>query len=148
MIKTRNNNLEDRGTPLCDSGLPARRKAVKIVEGLTENKDINDLEEIDSPPVALWGVPASDFDFYDLFPDGTKFLGWFRCLENRTPDNEDLELYVDPEIPTVFFAQSFCHKNILAKHLAGKYDGLYVDLDGSLTGSVKAKVEAFLEYRI
>ena len=55
---------------------------------------------------------------------------------------------MDPEVPTVFFAQSFCHKNVMAKHLAEKYGGLYFDLDGRVTRSIRAKVEAFLRFRV
>ena len=55
-----------------------------------------------------------------------------------------LEMYVDPNIKTIFFTQSFCSKQILAKYLADKYNGLFIDSDGKITNSTKAKVEAFL----
>jgi len=147
VIRTRNDNLEGRGTPLCDSGLPLLEKAEKILDGLTDTKPPPDLEPV-APPAALWGVPASDFDLYKLFPDGTRLIGWFRCLENRTPANASLELAVDPDVPTVFFSQAFCHKNILAKNLAARHNGLYVDMDGTLTSSIRAKVETFLHFNV
>jgi hypothetical protein len=75
-------------------------------------------------------------------------LGWFRCLENRTPALEKLELEVTTGVPTVFFAQTFCHKNIMARHLATTHDGLDVDADGVISSSVRAKVEAFLKFNI
>lgn len=147
VLQTQNDNKEGRGTPLCDSALPLVEKAEKILEGLTATTPPPDLPSVD-PPVALWGVPASDFDLYKLFPAGTRLIGWFRCLENRTPADESLELSVDPDVPTVFFSQTFCHKNILAKHLATQYNGLYVDMDGTLTSSIRAKVETFLRFNV
>jgi hypothetical protein len=49
-------------------------------------------------------------------------------------------------VPTVFFAQSFCAKNALAKHLADRHPkALWVDCDVSAGSSAKAKIEAFLE---
>ena len=100
------------------------------------------------PAVAVWGVPCSDFLLYDLFPDGTKILGWTRCFENPTPADDELEQMIDPAVPTVFFAQMFCHKNALAKHLAGVHEGLYLDIDGQVTLPIRAKVEAFLHFRV
>jgi hypothetical protein len=145
ILRTRNVNRKGRGTPLCDSGLPTVEKAERILEGLTDSGPPAELQSVD-PPVALWGVPASDFNLYRLLPDGTRLIGWFRCLENRTPSDAALELEVDPKVPTIFFSQTFCHKNILAKELARRHQGLYVDLDGTLTNSVKAKVETFLRF--
>ena len=56
-------------------------------------------------------------------------------------------MYVNPDIPTVFYAQAFCAKSQLAKYLADKYNGLYIDIDDYATTSVKAKIEAFLRLR-
>lgn len=55
------------------------------------------------------------------------------------------EQYVNENIGTVFFAQTFCAKNQLAKYLADKYQGLYIDIDGISSNSAKAKIEAFFE---
>lgn len=52
---------------------------------------------------------------------------------------------MDKNIPTVFFAQTFCAKMQLAKYLAKKHDGLYVDVDDKASNSVKAKIEAFIK---
>ena len=68
-------------------------------------------------------------------------------MENKAPDNLKIELCVNPEIPTVFFAQSFCQKSMLAKYLAHKYNGLFVDVDAQLDDSTRAKVIAFLTLR-
>jgi len=141
-----NENKEGCGTAISDSTLPTAEKARRILDGLTIPAKMDDVVYETHPPVAVWGVPAADLGLYDLFPDGTRLLGWFRCLENRTPDNEEMEWDVLPGVPTVFFAQTFCHKNILAKHLAKIHGGLYVDADGVITGSVKAKIEAFLKF--
>ena len=147
IVYTRNDNLAGHGTPICDSRLPVIEKAERILDNLIKPEPFEGAKVV-NPPVALWGVPASDFKLYTLFPDGTRLLGWFRCLENRTPADVALELEVDANIPTVFFAQTFCHKNILAKELARKYAGLYVDIDGAITASVIAKIETFLHFNV
>lgn len=52
----------------------------------------------------------------------------------------------NPEIPTVFFAQSFCAKTALARFLASRHPhALYLDVDVHTGNSAKAKIEAFLE---
>ena len=56
-------------------------------------------------------------------------------------------MYVNKDVPTVFYAQAFCAKCQLAKYLADKYNGLYIDIDDFATNSVKAKIEAFLRLR-
>jgi len=68
-------------------------------------------------------------------------------MENKAPDNMEIELQVDAEIPMVFFAQSFCQKSMLAKYLAHKHNGLFVDVDAQLDDSTRAKVIAFLTLR-
>ena len=99
------------------------------------------------PTAGFWGVPPRDFSILDLFPDTTHVYGWARCMENKSPDNMEIELQVDAEIPTVFFAQSFCQKSMLARYLAHKYNGMFVDVDAQLDDSVRAKVIAFLTLR-
>jgi hypothetical protein len=145
--RTRNLSAVGRGTPVSDSTLPLREKVEIILEDFVRPQE-RSLTPEPGPSVAVWGVPCSDFSLYDLFPDGTKILGWTRCFENRTPADEELEQVVDPNVPTVFFAQAFCHKNVLAKHLAEKYGGLYFDIDGQVTLPIRAKVEAFLRFRV
>ena len=92
----------------------------------------------------FWGVPPNDIEILKLFPDTTHVYGWTRCVEAGTPADIDLEMYVNPNVPTVFYAQAFCSKTQLAKYLADKYNGLYIDIDDYATTSVKAKIEAFL----
>ena len=40
--------------------------------------------------------------------------------------------------------EAFCAKSQLAKYLADKYNGLYVDIDDYASNSISAKIEAFL----
>lgn len=95
----------------------------------------------------FWGVPPNDLNVLKLFPNETHVYGWSRCVEAKVPSDIELEMYVDSDIPTVFYAQSFCSKTQLAKYLANKYNGLYIDIDDYATNSVKAKIEAFLRLR-
>ena len=67
-------------------------------------------------------------------------------MENKTPANLELENHFNPEIPTVFFAQSFCAKTALAHHLARLHPrSLFLDCDVTAGNSARAKIEAFLE---
>jgi len=146
VVRTQNDNRQGAGTPICDSDLPLLGKMELILDGLVHPRPL-DLRPEPDPPAAIWGVPAADFSIYELFPDGTQILGWTRCLENRTPADSRLELWVPGGRPTVFFAQTFCPKHILAQHLAQKHGGLYVDVDGVLSQPVRAKIEAFLRFQ-
>lgn len=93
----------------------------------------------------FWGVPPNDLELLKLFPNTTRVYGWVRCVEAGTPADLDLEMYIDENVPTVFYAQAFCAKSQLAKYLADKYNGLYVDIDDYASNSIKAKIEAFLK---
>jgi len=114
----------------------------------------NNIIDYNPPKVELcdakfgfWGVPPNDLDLLKLFPNETHVYGWIRCVEAGTPADLDLEMYVDENVPTVFYAQAFCAKSQLAKYLADKYNGLYIDIDDYASNSIKAKVEAFLKLR-
>ncbi len=146
VIRTQNDNREGVGTPISDSDLPLLRKIELILDGLVHPQEV-ELTPQPHPRAAIWGVPAADFSIYELFPDGAQVLGWTRCLENRTPADWELEMCVPQEVPTVFFAQTFCPKNVVARHLARRHDGLHVDVDGVLSQPVRAKIEAFLRFR-
>lgn len=93
----------------------------------------------------FWGVPPNDLELLKLFPNTTRVYGWVRCVEAGTPADLDLEMHIDENVPTVFYAQAFCAKSQLAKYLADKYNGLYVDIDDYASNSIKAKIEAFLK---
>ena len=114
----------------------------------------NNIIQYNPPKVELceakfgfWGVPPNDLEILKLFPDTTHVYGWIRCVEAGTPADLDLEMYVNPNVPTVFYAQAFCSKAQLAKYLADKYNGLYIDIDDYASNSIKAKIEAFLRLR-
>ena len=147
LIRTQNDSRVSCGTVISDSDLPLPEKVSLILDDIISPLDKSALKSCASPPAAFWGVPAADLSIYELFPRGTMVLGWLRCFENRTPADIALECFVPENVPAVFFAQTFCSKNILAKHLAKKHNGLYVDSDGTLTRSERAKIEAFLHFR-
>ncbi len=146
VIRTQNDNRQSAGTPISDSALPLLRKVELILDGFVNPQEV-ELTAQPKPRAAMWGVPAADFSIYEPFPDGTQVLGWTRCLENRTPAEWELEMYVPVGVPTVFFAQTFCPKNVVAQHLARRHDGLHVDVDGVLSQPVRAKIEAFLRFK-
>lgn len=145
VIKTRNQDQIDFGTPLCTAKMALFDKISAIT------RSVQSVRPYPNPPLCVptagfWGVPPRDFSLLSLFPETTHVYGWTRCMENKTPDNQQLEELVNPDIPTVFFAQSFCAKTALARHLASKHPhGLYVDCDVTAGNSAKAKIEAFLE---
>lgn len=133
-------------TPISESSLSLKKKFEKITENIIEEKDYSNLPK-SKAEFGFWGVPPNDLSILEMFPDNTHIFGWTRCVEAKNPANLELEMYVPENLPTVFFAQTFCAKNALAKYLAGKYNGLYIDIDGQPTNSVKAKIEAFLRLR-
>jgi len=145
IIRTKNQDSKDFGIPLCRARMNLIEKMSAITSGIqcvTSDQKIVSCE----PTAGFWGVPPRDFSLLNLFPDTTHIYGWARCMENKTPDNIELEHHYNPEIPTVFFAQSFCAKTALARHLAGKHPhGLYLDCDVTAGSSAKAKIQAFLE---
>jgi len=145
VIRTRNDDSKNFGTPLCKTKMPLLQKMAAITASVQNPNAYQSLSSC-TATAGFWGVPPRDFSLLDLFPDTTHVYGWTRCMENKTPDNLDLELHFNPDIPTVFFAQSFCAKTALARHLAGKHPhGLYLDCDVTAGNSAKAKIQAFLE---
>ena len=139
---------------ICKSKMPLFDKINTITGNIINQKTLN-LEKAKIPenntssnPLftpGFWGVPPNDLEILKLFPDTTHVYGWTRCVEAGTPADLDLEMYVNPNVPTVFYAQAFCSKTQLAKYLADKYNGLYIDIDDFASNSVKAKIEAFLK---
>jgi len=142
IITTRNIKSMPQGNPISVSNLPLKEKMNGIVNSIIKDVDKN-LQPC-KPTAGFWGVPPRDFSILDLFPDTTHVYGWARCMENKAPDNMEIEMYVDQDVPIVFFAQSFCQKTMLAKYLAHKCNGLYVDVDSQLDDSTRAKIIAFL----
>lgn len=133
-------------TPLISvSNLPLRKKVELITERIIKDTSVQIVEC--KPQFGFWGVPPNDLSILELFPDSTHLYGWCRCVDAKAPADLDLEMFVDENVPTVFYAQAFCAKMQLAKYLANKYGGLYIDIDDLATNSTRAKIEAFLELR-
>ncbi|MEW6502067.1 MAG: hypothetical protein ACOY8P_02485 [Thermodesulfobacteriota bacterium] len=146
VIATENTDQERLGNPISASGLPLLAKLQRITAGVRVAAPPADPPPFAAPTASFWGVPPRDFSILELFPNTTHVHGWTRCMENKTPADHELETEMDATVPTVFFAQSFCAKTALARHLAGRHPhGLYLDLDAHTTSSAKAKIEAFLE---
>lgn len=145
VIRTRNRDRVDFGTPICRTRMGLVEKLAAITAAVTATLS-HKQHPACTPTAGFWGVPPRDFSLLSLFPDTTHVYGWSRCMENKTPDNTVLEVHFNPLVPTVFFAQSFCAKTALARHLANRHpQALYVDCDVSAGSSVKAKIQAFLE---
>ncbi|NTV12934.1 MAG: hypothetical protein HGA96_03205 [Desulfobulbaceae bacterium] len=141
-------NLDDEpsGYPYCRSKLELTEKLLAITEGVKSAQPAPNPPPPCQPRAGFWGVPPRDFAILAHFPATTHVYGWSRCLENKTPAHLALEMHINPAIPTVFFAQSFCAKTALARHLAGRHPkALYLDLDLHTTSSARAKIQAFLE---
>ncbi len=146
VITTRNQDRKGFGFPICRSSLPLIEKFLAITQSVQSCQPSSDYPS-SVPTAGFWGVPPRDFALLSLFPDSTHVYGWSRCMANKTPADIELESYYNPAVPTVFFAQSFCAKTALAKHLAERHPkGLYVDSDVNISSSVQAKIEAFLEF--
>ncbi len=145
VITTKNRDTIGYGVPICRSSLSLPEKFLAVTKGVQSDEPPPD-HPPSEPAAGFWGVPPRDFTFLSLFPDTTHIYGWTRCMENKTPADIELESYYNPDIPTVFFAQSFCAKTALAKHLAERHPkGLYVDCNVTAGSSIRAKIEAFLE---
>lgn len=145
IIPTRNQDCQDFGTPLCRARMPLLDKMLAITASVRSSEPHAERQPCRAT-CGFWGVPPRDFSLLTLFPDTTHVYGWTRCMENKTPDNKVMEEHCNPEVPTVFFAQSFCAKTALAQHLARRHPrGLYLDCDVTVGNSAKAKIQAFLE---
>jgi len=142
IMEVRNTESEREPLTISTSGLPLLEKVNRIMDGVVSPNQKRYPEV--QPTHGFWGVPPHDMRLLELFPNTTHVYGWTRCVEAGVPADLELEMYVDPGVPTVFYTQTFCQKTVLAKYLAEKYDGLYIDCDGPLTNSVIAKVTAFI----
>lgn len=147
IIQTKYTDYDDTTeilTPVCTSSLPLKEKISTIMDGILSPQEGLEICEFSLAKYGFWGVPPNDMSILELFPDNTHVFGWTRCVEAKRPADIDLEMYVDEALPTVFFSQTFCAKMQLAKYLAKKYNGLYVDADDAASNSVKAKIQAFI----
>jgi len=140
------NNTDSIVNPqfICESNLALIEKFKLITSSVTNEIDTSSFKK-SNPTAAFWGVPPFDYNILELFPNTTHIFGWTRCMEAKTPSNIELESLVNKNVPTVFYSQLFCAKSILAKHLANKYNGLFVESDAYIDNSVKEKISAFLE---
>jgi hypothetical protein len=146
VYRTKNEDMTGFGTPISRCRMGLTQKLEQITEGVKNVMGTTDPPAPCKATAGFWGVPPRDFSILDLFPDTTHVYGWTRCMENKTPADHELELHYNPDIPTVFYAQSFCAKTALARHLANRHPhGLYLDSDVTAGGSAKAKIQAFLE---
>lgn len=134
-----------RDIKISTSNIPLRKKVELITQGIYHTESIK-IEQCKAK-FGFWGVPPNDLSILELFPDETHVYGWTRCVEAMAPADIELEMYIDKDVPTVFYSQSFCSKAQLAKYLADKYNGLYIDIDDTVTNSTRAKIEAFLRLR-
>ncbi len=132
--------------PISKSNLPLKEKIELITKNIVEQKNYSHLKP-QKPRFGFWGVPPNDLSILELFPNNTEVFGWVRAVEAGFPGDWEIEVEVDPELPTVFFTQAFCSKTAIAKHLATKYQGLFIDIDKTPNQSAKAKIEAFLKLR-
>jgi hypothetical protein len=103
--------------------------------------------QMESGEIGFWGVPPNDVTLLEIFPETTEIFGWIRLVEQGIPCRLDLEPNINPSVPTVFYCQTFCHKQLLAHQLAERYGGLVVDGQESITGSMRAKLEAFIHFK-
>ena len=143
VIETRNEDGSIfREIKIATSSLPLSDKIDRIMATVLED-NFNNYDYV-KPSHGFWGVPPNDFRILNIFPDTTHVYGWTRCVEAGRPADLDLEMFVDENIPVVFYAQAFCSKQQLAKYLAQKHRGLYIDADRHATASILAKIEAFL----
>lgn len=139
-------DMEKISLPISKSNLPLKEKVELITKNIVEQKDYSNLAQV-KPSVGFWGVPPNDLSILELFPDNTHCFGWLRAVEAGYPGDYEIETYVDPNVPTIFFTQAFCSKTQIAKYLANKYEGLFVDIDTIPSNSSRAKIEAFLKLR-
>lgn len=145
VIKTRNIDTTPFGTPLCKTKLALPEKIERICSSI-QTTSSHDHLPVCTASAGFWGVPPRDFSLLAYFPDTTHVYGWSRCMENKTPADMNLESHFNPHVPTIFFAQSFCAKTALAKHLASQHPrALFLDTDLTAGSSVRAKTQAFLE---
>ncbi len=131
---------------ISNSDIPLIDKISMIMVSIIKEIKLPKFKKV-KPEFGFWGVPPNDFSILELFPDETAVYGWTRCVEAGVPADLELENYIEKGVKTVFFTQSFCSKTILAKYLAEKHEGLFIDMEKMATHSIKAKIEAFIRLR-
>lgn len=137
---------------LCESLGPLRERITRVMDSIVEPLDDNEARAAErarcEPTHGFWGTPPHPIELLDLFPDTTHVFGWTRCVEQGAPADLDLEMSVPEGLPTVFFSQGFCAKSMLARSLAERHRGMYVDVHDSLGAATTAKIEAFIRLSV
>jgi hypothetical protein len=127
---------------------PLKERVARITrltfEPLTEEERKFYEENQCEPRFNFHGVPPRDLDLLDNFPEDTHIQGWTRLVELGVPGMVEWEWKIENSAPTVFFTQSFCNKEVMARYLAKKHGGLYIDCHNDITGSAEAKLQAFI----
>ena len=89
-----------RPVVISESNMPLYDKVTTITGNIVDFKPVNC--EFCEPKFGFWGVPPNDLEVLKLFPNETHVFGWTRCVEATAPADIDLEMYVNPNIPTGF----------------------------------------------
>ncbi len=124
---------------------PLGRRVNRIMDTVVDPSKPEEDSKPCRPTHGFWGVPPHDFSLLDIFPPTTHIYGWTRCVEAGRPGDMELESFAQPGVPTVFFTQTFCAKQDMARYLAGKHGGLYIDCHRGVNDSILSKVEAFIK---
>ena len=141
--EVRNLNATPSPVIISTSSLPLRQKITGIMDTVATPPSAEAPPQCE-PSHGFWGVPPNDLSLLDLFPPTTHVYGWARTVEAGVPSSLELERMVTPGVPTVFFVQTFCQKQIIAHELAARHGGLVVDIDTDLTQTARVKIEAFV----
>lgn len=139
---------EAEETPLCEAAGPLKKRIIRVMDSIVEPLTAAETREAGraacEPTHGFWGTPPHPIELLDLFPETTHAFGWTRCVEAGRPADLELELQVPEGLPVVFFSQGFCAKSMLARHLAERNRGMYVDVHDTLGAATMAKIEAFI----
>lgn len=146
---TNTNRTPIRPCLLSNAAVPLRHRINRIMEliysPLTKEEEIYyTARQIQEPAFVFHGVPPADLSLLELFPSNTRIEGWTKLVELGIPGRTDLEWQIDPQFPTVFFTQSFCHKELPAVYWAKQRGGLHIEAHGAITSSTEAKLQAYL----
>lgn len=147
------NEIAIREPLISDSFGDVKSRVIRIMDlphtPLTEEEKLEyKNKKIQKPRMIFCGVPPSDLTILDLLPPETAIYGWTRLVEEGTPCLFSREWELPKDIPILFYCQSFCHKTVIAKRLAEKRSDLYVEMHGTLSESMRAKIEAFITFKV
>lgn len=146
---TNTNKIPLRPCLISNAILPLRYRINRIMELVykplsKEEESYYAARQIQEPSFVFHGVPPADLSLLDLFPANTQIEGWTKLVELGIPGQTDLEWRTCPQLPTVFFTQSFCHKELPAVYWARQTGGLHIEAHEAITSSTEAKLQAYL----